>query len=544
MCRMALVIGQDKPLSLFETAFKSSWARSNDDGVGIYWRDYNGVEGQNRHLARFARSDDLGKIKTPYDRMLIHFRKATKGDGTHPFTCKHFPQNNSGNWLLVHNGVVSDEGARQLLGTKHEFSTGIDSEVFIHIWGELNEPDLLKRAKEFAKAVEGHNVTGWANLIFYNVITDEWVAFSDGSLDFVYNKDTLIICSDTQWLDMSKADKHIKKQSLASDAVAYGVGLDWHARKDIWSVHSCKTNNGGLYSGSAASVASETAARAAARAYMMESNGGDAEDYSAQYGNPKDHAFVSSDTTNQYGVMLCATCYWAEGYHIKDFKEQPKTMWDNKHPFTRNNKLQGIVCMCGSQSTYGSIHVSHEFVPINHKNNPTDFCQTCGSRRVTGNHIENNPNNHYFAALTFLKQENNITMEVDSPLCMRCAGIRRLHNFKESITFERVSDTLPVPPIANPKPMTNEPAFSDAIAKAKEIAKKWTVSSKNGFVTVKLQPAKDSCACILTGASKQICQTHVGMGFKFIEGGFLVKQAKETDDKTLSVPDEYPVYYD
>jgi hypothetical protein len=34
------------------------------------------------------------------------------------------------------------------------------------------------------------------------------------------------------------------------------------------------------------------------------------------------------------------------------------------------------------------------------------------------------------------------------------------------------------------------------------------------------------------------------MGFKFIEGGFLVKQAKETDDKTLSVPDEYPVYYD
>ncbi len=64
MCRMSLVIS-NKPQTTFETAFKTAWARGNSDGVGVYWRDYNGKEGESRHLARFALSEDLAKVKTP-----------------------------------------------------------------------------------------------------------------------------------------------------------------------------------------------------------------------------------------------------------------------------------------------------------------------------------------------------------------------------------------------------------------------------------------------------------------------------------------------
>jgi predicted glutamine amidotransferase len=242
---MALVIGKDKDkLNTFELAFKSAWARTNQDGVGIYWRDSEKGE---RHLARFEKSNDVAKVPQDYDRLLIHFRKSTKGDGTHPFRCRDRPDLGSGNWLLLHNGVVEDEAARRSLakadekkGLKsHEFSTLIDSEPFVHIWGELEETDLLERAKAFTKVVRGLDLNGWANLIFYNVVTDEYVVFAENAMVIAQNKkrDVIVFCSDGVWLNWVKNhDLGAETFDVEQGTVIYGKGLKFKAKKGVWQV--------------------------------------------------------------------------------------------------------------------------------------------------------------------------------------------------------------------------------------------------------------------------------------------------------------------
>ena len=37
---MALVVSNDMALGDFETAMYQAWGQKNDDGVGIFWRDF------------------------------------------------------------------------------------------------------------------------------------------------------------------------------------------------------------------------------------------------------------------------------------------------------------------------------------------------------------------------------------------------------------------------------------------------------------------------------------------------------------------------
>jgi len=239
---MALILSTDKPLNTFELAMKSAWANHNDDGVGIYWRDLSG-----NHLARFKDSKDLAKVPNDYDRMLIHFRKSTKGEGTHPFRCICRPDLHSEQWIMTHNGAVDDSTARASLVkaiekkglTAHEFSTNIDSEPFIHIWGELAETDLLERAKVFTAQVNELQLHGWANLIFYNVVTDEYVVFVDTAIRVVQSKkrDITVICSDSAWLDSDASRKlGVTDANMNQGTVIYGKGLKFKTKKNVWVV--------------------------------------------------------------------------------------------------------------------------------------------------------------------------------------------------------------------------------------------------------------------------------------------------------------------
>lgn len=337
---MALIISEGQPLNTFETVMKSAWGNCNNDGVGIYWRDAS--DGK-RHLARFKESKDLAKIPNDYDRMLVHFRKSTKGEGTHPFICRCRPDLKSEQWLLTHNGCVSDEAARASLakavekeGLKaHIFNTLIDSEPFAHVWGELEETDLLERAKRFTVTCTELGLDGWANLIFYNVVTDEYVIFVDSAIHIVQSKkqNIIVFCSDSQWLDSKSSKKlGVTDDDMTKGTVIYGKSNDFKTKKKIWLVkekdnqthfwpqdainNSVKgdTMKGGLYSGSEA--------------------------YDSDWGSPAagayidDHVFVPSKyMDDNLGEKYCNECYQPREFHLQLSKSAPtKDVWNPSLP--------------------------------------------------------------------------------------------------------------------------------------------------------------------------------------------------------------------
>jgi predicted glutamine amidotransferase len=345
-------------------AMKSAWASHNDDGVGIYWRDLvKTTNGKTMHLARFQFSKDLARVPNDYDRLLIHFRSATKGLGTHPFTCRDKPALNSQNWLLIHNGAVDDAKARKILGKAgHKFSTTIDSEAFVHVWGELTEKDLLQRAKAFAKRVEELDLTGWANLVFYNVVTDEYVAFTDNALRVIQNKarTVTVICSDDAWLDTDKAKKQgIHNDELAFGQVVYGKGNEFKTKKNVWGIQQrtayippqeCTTqtffsDRPSLPMGRNDSTSElGDARRQAARDFDKFWNGGlspDDMDYS-RYGNPNnDHYYtpsrlIDADTGEEY----CRICFLGKAFHTMDDEQDKREEAEAKtKPPTGSNQI-------------------------------------------------------------------------------------------------------------------------------------------------------------------------------------------------------------
>lgn len=314
---MALVISKGQSLNTFEVAMKSVWANSNDDGCGVFWRDAS--DGK-RHLARFKETKDLAKIPNDYDRLLIHFRKSTKGEGTHPFICRCRPDLKSEQWLLTHNGCVDDSAARASLakavekeGLKaHTFNTLIDSEPFAHVWGELEETDLLERAKRFTATCTELNLDGWANLIFYNVVTDEYVIFVDNAIHIVQSKkqNIIVFCSDSQWLDHQSSKKlGVTDDDMSKGTVIYGKGTEFRTKKKVWLVKernnqtqlwpkgAVDNSKGNLYSGS---EAFDSSYGPAPGAYI------------------DDHDFTPSKyDDDDLGEKYCDECYQSREFHLR-----------------------------------------------------------------------------------------------------------------------------------------------------------------------------------------------------------------------------------
>jgi predicted glutamine amidotransferase len=487
---MALVIGNDKALQSFELAFKSAWAGTNDDGVGCYWRDYPKVKtGEEKHLARIMKSHDMARLERSYDRMLIHFRKATKGEGTHPFICRDRQDLKSGNWLLVHNGCVQDTNARLMLRDKHIMTTEIDSEVFIHIWADINESNLEKRAKKFTEKVKEMDITGWANLIFYNFVTDEWVAMAESALGISKTKDgdIIVVSSDKAWLDEAQAKKlGIKFDEMPYGSIAYGKGTTYKTKAHVWKVKS-QTQITSYYqdagNGTYRKVFSDAdiwdlgGGVQNAEAWelqqgqgVMPSECGRVKGFSSQnynkaiangahwdakmramvdkkgrpldfdtYSDPSDHSFVPSGTKDDSGMATCDVCMMSLPYHkilqelnrnraaeqTQDQLEDQYDKWDKRHPFTRDFNYPTIQCMCGTKSSFSVLHLAHEFKKLG----GSDYCQDCGQSRAVGNHKEDGPETHFYQDMKIEDEDpkSGRRFYTDSGSCGRCGFSEAMH---------------------------------------------------------------------------------------------------------------------
>ena len=508
MCRMALVLGKEKALKGFELSFKTAWGRGNDDGVGVYWRDYPVTDTYAfRHLARFPKTADLVRIGSTYDRLFIHFRNATGGDGTHPFSCIHKPENNSGDWFLAHNGCVQDEKARERLATTHKFSTEIDSEVMAHIWGDIDHTKPMpEQVEDFVAQINKDKVTGWANLIFYNVVTDEWVVFCDGNIKMSAVKDILVISSDTEWLDDAEAKKaDVKVVQAETGSVIYGKGSDITERmKGAWSKKSATQSS---YSGGEITVIDHWSDR-----YNME--------LPEAIEKCGDHRYVPDTIMDgDDGAKVCGVCWMDKMYHeaagtlddANNTAVDPK--WRRKHTFERNDKVKGIFCKCGDKSCYGPYHLSHTFEPVK---NMSNYCKVCGMERNVGNHKETSAKNHWFIAMKIMStiMGSDTIKWVDSSMCQRCSKLESEHTMNKNL----------------PKTPTKNRTVGG-------------VAYSEGLITQYDKPnTRKGCNCnIAAKPVSLICADHWRDGFRHVEGQLISKVIRRKDGAILNEKDIWTV---
>jgi len=213
MCKMAFMVSKKGHITGLDTVMFNTWGDYNPHGVGVLFRDKKNLFHLNRYEPTFA----YRTVKHAYDRLLIHFRYSTGGTGTHPFNCSHAP-----NWYVIHNGVFRALGHfRKSLGSKgHEYKTGIDSENFAHIWGDIYNKDknLGDLAKEMMNMSSMYD--GTKNVILYNYSTDEWVIISDGNLSYVNTDDLFLVASNFDFLSS------MKTTYLKEGHIIYGKGTE------------------------------------------------------------------------------------------------------------------------------------------------------------------------------------------------------------------------------------------------------------------------------------------------------------------------------
>jgi len=206
MCRMALVISSSPERGL-EEKMREAWEQ-NKDGVGALYKTVSGAT----KLYRWVKTEYFQRIEEPYQRLLIHFRLSTGGFGTHPFAV----EGGAVGWYLAHNGSVMEK------------ITPIQ---------EYGEIDTLKAVRVFARTYDGakslkentlnfmkelqENYTGMFNFLLYNPFSDEWIAISDGSLEYLQEKNRLIIASDFRFDNNMNA----RSRFLRSGFAMVGKGL-------------------------------------------------------------------------------------------------------------------------------------------------------------------------------------------------------------------------------------------------------------------------------------------------------------------------------
>ena len=203
---MALVISSSPERGL-EEKMKEAW-KYNKDGVGALYKTASGAI----KLYRWTKTEYFTKIEEPYNRLLLHVRASTGGVGTHPFN----PEGGAVGWFLAHNGFVTDKV------NPTEFSDEIDTMRAVRVFARTY--DSTKTLKENTlncmKELQ-ENYAGVFNFLLYNPFTDQWIAISDGSLEYLSTNNKLIIASDFRF-DNSM---NIRSRFLRSGFAMVGQGL-------------------------------------------------------------------------------------------------------------------------------------------------------------------------------------------------------------------------------------------------------------------------------------------------------------------------------
>ena len=206
MCRMALIISATPERGL-EEKMKDVWEQ-NKDGVGALYKTPNGAI----KLYRWVKTEYFQKIEEPYLRLLIHFRLSTGGFGTHPFAL----EGNAVGWYMTHNGVITEK-----ITPVQEYG-GIDTLKAVRLFARTY--DSTKTLKEntlnFMKELQ-NDYSGMFNFLLYNPFTDQWIAISDGSLEYLQEKNRIIIASDFRFDNNMNA----RSRFLRSGYAMVGQGL-------------------------------------------------------------------------------------------------------------------------------------------------------------------------------------------------------------------------------------------------------------------------------------------------------------------------------
>ena len=200
MCRMALILSSS-PCSGLEEKMRDVWEQ-NKDGVGTLYVTPDGVI----KLYRWVKTEYFAKIEEPYIRLLIHFRLSTGGFGTHPFAV----EGAAVGWYLAHNGSVIEK-----ITPTQEYGE-IDTLKAVRVFARTyNSAKTLKEnTLNFMKELQ-ENYTGMFNFLLYNPFTDQWIAISDGSLEYLQEKNRIIIASDFRFDNNMNARSRILRSGFA-----------------------------------------------------------------------------------------------------------------------------------------------------------------------------------------------------------------------------------------------------------------------------------------------------------------------------------------
>jgi len=205
MCRMALVISSSPERGL-EEKMKETWDQ-NKDGVGALYKTTSAIK-----LYRWIKTEYFTKIEEPYTRLLIHFRLSTGGFGTHPFAL----EGNAVGWYMTHNGVITEK-----ITPIQEYG-GIDTLKAVRLFARTYDSakSLKENTLNFMKELQ-ENYSGMFNFLLYNPFSDEWIAISDGSLEYLQEKNRVIIASDFRFDNNMNA----RSRFLRSGFAMVGKGL-------------------------------------------------------------------------------------------------------------------------------------------------------------------------------------------------------------------------------------------------------------------------------------------------------------------------------
>jgi predicted glutamine amidotransferase len=227
---MALVISSSPEHGL-EEKMKEAWEQ-NKDGVGALYKTVSGAT----KLYRWVKTEYFQRIEEPYLRLLIHFRLSTGGFGTHPFAV----EGGAVGWYLAHNGSVMEK-----ITPIQEYGE-IDTLKAVRVFARTyNATKTLKEnTLTFMKELQ-ENYTGMFNFLLYNPFSDEWIAISDGSLEYLQEKNKLIIASDFRFDNQMNA----RSRFLRSGYAMVGQGLQvqetfkWGDRRSRIIIYSPANKN-------------------------------------------------------------------------------------------------------------------------------------------------------------------------------------------------------------------------------------------------------------------------------------------------------------
>mgnify|MGYP003147548518 CR=1 FL=1 len=196
MCRM-LLVHSDNPTDRWDSRAKQAWASGNPDGVGAYIRHMD--RSRAKRTMGETHSKRFKDITEPYTRLLIHFRLATGGEGTHPFI------SNDDRFALTHNGTLSDDKAREmLLKDGIEKLSAIDSAVllpiFLKTFRENKEKYNKKLLQDYVNALGKYECYGTLNIIVHDRATDTSIGVCDNSLSLIRRDGIIMLASDTKFL--------------------------------------------------------------------------------------------------------------------------------------------------------------------------------------------------------------------------------------------------------------------------------------------------------------------------------------------------------